>query len=88
MRLYDALLPILAGQVGRSDSSLLALQMLKALAKANNDNSRLGLVYIQERLVEMASRDARISQLVFSHLYLVRSNTREPDSSNEQEDAK
>lgn len=84
-RLFDALVPILAGQVGRNESSMLASQLLKELAKAGND-TRVGLSYIQTRLVELAARDARISQLAITHLYPEEEDGSDGDSSDEQEE--
>jgi len=86
-RLYDHLVPIVAGQVGRSESSLLASQILKELAKAGEEN-KVGLLYIKERLIEMAIRDKRVAQLVWVHLFPVaKKNVSDSESSEEQEDA-
>ena len=84
-RLYDALLPILAGNSGRSESSMLASQILKELAKAGDEN-KIGLGYIQGRLVEMASRDPRASQLALLHLYPTPSENKDADAPEEQVD--
>ncbi|CAB9510626.1 Transcription initiation factor IIF, beta subunit [Seminavis robusta] len=84
-RLFDALVPCLAGQVGRSESSMLASQVLKELAKAGGP-CRLGLAYIRHRLVGMASKDARISQLVFAHLYPTQADDSDSEESEEEED--
>lgn len=67
-RLFDAILPILTTTVGRNEAPILAAQLLRELAKASTENEA-GLAYIQERLVMLASRNARLSQLVFQHLY-------------------
>jgi hypothetical protein len=68
MELYDFLIPILSSTVGRSDSSMLAVQLLRELAKAVDENKD-GFLYIKGRLIEIASRDARVSQLVWTDLY-------------------
>jgi len=67
-RFWDALIPILAGKCGRNDSAMLASQVLKELALAKEEN-KIGLAYVQGRLMEMASTDPRASQLIFAHLY-------------------
>lgn len=67
-RLYDALVPILTTAVGRSDASLIATQLFRELSKARSENKR-GLLYVQSRLVELASRDERVSLLVWKDLY-------------------
>lgn len=67
-RLFDALVPILAGAVGRNESSMLASQLLKELAKAGKE-TKTALAYIQGRLLELAAKDARMSNLMFTHLY-------------------
>jgi hypothetical protein len=68
MELYDSLIPILTTNVGRSDSSMLAVQLLRELAKAVDQNKD-GFLYVKGRLIEIASRDARVSQLVWTDLY-------------------
>ena len=68
VELYDSLIPILTTNVGRSDSSLLAVQLLRELAKAVDENKD-GSLYIKGRLIEIASRDARVSQVVWTDLY-------------------
>lgn len=70
-RLYAALVPILTTNVGRNEASALAAQLFRELAQAADEN-KLGLQYVQSRLVELASRDARVSQLVWNDLYPVR----------------
>jgi hypothetical protein len=69
-RLYDALVPILTTNVGRNEASVLATQLIRELAQASDEN-KLGLQYVQSRLVELACRDARVSQLVWNDLYPV-----------------
>jgi hypothetical protein len=67
-RLLDALVPILTTAVGRNEASMLASQLFRELGKA--EENKEGLQYVQERLVELASRDARVSTLVWNHLYV------------------
>jgi hypothetical protein len=86
-RLFDALVPCLLGQVGRNESSVLASQVLKELAKAGGA-SRIGLAYIKHRLIEMAARDGRLSQLVFVHLYPAEEGHSEEDISDDQDETK
>jgi hypothetical protein len=66
--IYDSLIPILTTNVGRSDSPILAAQCLRELSKAVDENKN-GFQYIKGRLVELASRDARVSQLIWTDLY-------------------
>jgi hypothetical protein len=66
-RLYDALVPALTTRMGRSEAAHLAFQVFRALSTC--EKAKVGLEYCQERLVELASRDARVAQLVFTHLY-------------------
>jgi hypothetical protein len=68
MRLLDAIVPILKSSAGRNDAPLLASQLLRELSKAKEN--RVGLLCIQERLVELASNDnQRVSSVVWNHLY-------------------
>lgn len=78
VELYDSLIPILTTSVGRSDSSMLAVQLLRELAKAVDENKD-GFLYIKGRLVEIASRDARVSQLVWTDLYSMEFDDEEED---------
>jgi hypothetical protein len=73
-RLFDALFPILTTTVGRNEASMLAAQLFREISKS--EDNRVGLLYVQERLIELASRDPRVSQLVWNHLL--------PDSSAEE----
>jgi hypothetical protein len=68
-RLFDALVPCLTTQAGRNEASVLASQMFRELNKAGGNKA--GFLYVQDRLVELASRDPRVSQLVWNHLYLL-----------------
>lgn len=67
--LFDGVVPILSTTAGRNDASLLASQLLRELSKAPEND--IAFQYVQERLVELASRDARIAQLVWNHLYVL-----------------
>ena len=84
-RLYDALVPVIAGGAGRNESAVLASQMLKELANAGDEN-KVGLEYIQGRLIEMASRDPRASQLALTHLYPAASTEKDATAPVEQVD--
>jgi hypothetical protein len=64
---WNALVPILTTRVGRNDAPSLAAQVLKYMASSSENQE--GLLYIQEYILELASRDARIAQLAFTHLY-------------------
>jgi hypothetical protein len=71
--LYDALIPILTTTIGRNEASALASQLFRELSKAKDAN-KVGLQYVRSRLIELAGRDARVSQLVWKHLYPVPSD--------------
>lgn len=60
-RFYDAVVPILTTRVGRNDAPLLATQLLKYMASSSENKQ--GMLYIQDRVLELASRDARIAQV-------------------------
>lgn len=64
--LFDSIFPILSSKAGRNEAPLLATQLLKELSKASEN--KLGCLYLQERILDLASRDARVAQLVFNHL--------------------
>ena len=66
-RLWDSLVPILTSTAGRSDANMLASQLFRELAKA--DSNQPGLLYVQSRLIEFASRDNRVAHLVWNYLY-------------------
>lgn len=80
-RLLDALVPILTSAVGRNEASMLASQLFRELSKA--EENKQGLDYVQERLVELASRDERVSQLVWNHLFVT---AIEHDGGSEEEE--
>jgi hypothetical protein len=65
-RLYDAIFPILATQAGRNEAPLLASQLLKEISKANEN--RQGCLYLQQRIVSLASKDSRVAHLAFNYL--------------------
>ena len=84
-RLMDELVPILTTKVGRNEASMLAAQLFREISKS--PDNRLGLLYVQGRLVELASRDPPVSQLVWNHLYVLASMSDEAEeSSNGEED--
>ena len=65
-RLWDALVPILTSKVGRNEATLLASHLFRELAKARSN--QMALQYVQGRLVELASRDNRVANLLWNHL--------------------
>jgi len=69
-RLFDALVPAITTTSGRSEAAAVAAQLFRELAKAETENQD-GLDYVQMRLVEVASRDPRVSQLVWKELFPV-----------------
>jgi hypothetical protein len=58
----DALIPILTSTAGRSEAPGLACQLIKEFARIHSMSKW------QEQLVEIASRNERVSQLVWNHL--------------------
>ena len=67
-RVFDAIFPILSTQTGRNEAPLLATQLLRELSKAKEN--RLGCLYLQERIIALASNEPRVAHLVFNHLYV------------------
>lgn len=80
LKLFDSLVPILTTNTGRSEASSLTIQLLRELKLA--PENALGLEYIRPRLVELASRDARVSNLLWHHL------TPRPASDSDNDDEK
>ncbi|KAG7346047.1 hypothetical protein IV203_005115 [Nitzschia inconspicua] len=66
-RIFDSVVPILATKSGRNEAPLLAIQLLKELAKAEENKN--GLLYVQERVIAIASKDPRVAHLALNHLY-------------------
>ncbi|VEU43673.1 unnamed protein product [Pseudo-nitzschia multistriata] len=66
-KVFDAIFPILSTQSGRNEAPLLATQLLRELSKAREN--RLGCLYLQERIVALASKEPRVAHLAFNHLY-------------------
>jgi len=83
-RLFDAVVPILTTTAGRTEASAGAAQLLRELARA--ETNQAGLDYVQTRLVELASRDPRVSQLVWKELYPVEVDEEEELDEEEEED--
>lgn len=67
-RVFDAIFPILSTQSGRNEAPLLATQLLRELSKAKEN--RLGFLYLQERIITLASKEPRVAHLAFNHLYV------------------
>jgi hypothetical protein len=65
-RLYDAIFPILATQVGRNEAPLLASQLLQEISKANENEQ--GCLYLQRQILSLASKDSRVAHLAFNYL--------------------
>jgi len=83
-RLYDALVPALTTTVGRNDAPNLASELLGQLAKAKEN--RIGLLYVQSRLLKLASRDPRVAQLACHQLYPSYDIVEEPQEEEEEEE--
>ena len=67
VRLWDSLVPALTSTAGRSEATVLAAQVFRELRKA--PENEIAFLYVQERLVEMASKDTRVAHLVWNFLY-------------------
>jgi hypothetical protein len=67
-RVFDAIFPILSTESGRNDAPLLATQLLRELSKAKEN--KLGFLYLQERIIALASKEPRVAHLAFNHLYV------------------
>ena len=67
-RVFDAVFPILSTQAGRNDAPSLATQLFRELSKAKEN--RLGFLYLQERIIALASKEPRVAHLAFNHLYV------------------
>lgn len=67
-RVFDAIFPILSTQSGRNEAPLLATQLLRELSKAKEN--RLGFLYLQERIISLASKEPRVAHLAFNYLYV------------------
>ena len=66
-RLYDAIFPVLTSQAGRNEAPLLATQLLRELANASEN--KIGMLYVQNRLLRLASHESRVAHLSLNHLY-------------------
>ena len=84
-RLYDALIPAITTTAGRTEAAAVAAQLLRELAQAG-DEARPGLEYAQQRLVQVASRDPRVSQLVWKELHPVKQKDDNHDDDNDDDD--
>ena len=65
-RLLDAIVPILATQVGRNEAPQLASSLLKEFSKAKEN--RTSCMFLQQRILRMASTDQRVAHLAFNSL--------------------
>lgn len=79
VRLMDALLPALTTRVGRNEAPQLATTLVRYLGSA--PEAERGLLYVQDRILEVASRDASVAHLVLTHLYV---DPRDESSGSEQ----
>jgi hypothetical protein len=66
-RVFDAIVPILAAQSGRNEAPVSASHLLRELSKA--EENKEGFIYIQERIIALASKDPRVAHLAFNNLY-------------------
>jgi len=66
-RLFEAVVPCLTTNAGRNEAPSQANQLMRELSMAKEN--QIGFEYVRDRLAELASRDARVSQLVWNHLY-------------------
>lgn len=84
-RLYDAVVPILTTTVGRNDATALGAQLLKYMSSSSANEA--GMMYIQDRIVELASRDTRVAQLAFTHLYKIKAAHNESEEESGEEES-
>ena len=68
-RIFDSIFPILSTQSGRNETPLLTTQSLKELSKAKTKDNRLGCLYLQERIIALASKEPMVAHLAFNPLY-------------------
>ena len=68
-QMWDSLLPILTTGVGRNEAPHLATQVFKELTKA--PENRLGLIYVQERLLKLACKNERVAHTACHFLQLI-----------------
>jgi hypothetical protein len=66
--LWRAIVPALTSKVGRNEAATLATQLLKHLS--TNKSNKTGMSYIQNKMLELASKDARIAQIALGHMYI------------------
>ena len=62
-RLFDYLICMLSTDVGRSDARQLAGSVLANIAMVQ-ENKQLGITYIEDKLLDLASKDANIANVV------------------------
>ena len=80
-QLFDALLPILKSKTGRNDAPALAVSLLKIMARFQDTND--GFLYVQERILTLASTDNQVAELALGHLY-----RNDSDNKKEKEETK
>jgi hypothetical protein len=83
-RLWDSLVPILTSTAGRNEAAHLATQVLRELAKA--PENRLGLQYIQERLLKLACKNERVAHTCWTYLFLTPQDGEADDDDDESAD--
>ncbi|KAL3921877.1 MAG: hypothetical protein SGARI_006577 [Bacillariaceae sp.] len=67
-RIFDAVVPILDAKTGRNEAPLLATQLMRELSRAKEN--KWGLLYVQQRIISVASKDPRVAHLAFNDLYV------------------
>ena len=67
IRLFDALLCAVVSRAGRNEAPVLASALLRELAKAPENRS--SLLYIQNRMIKLASQNPRLAHLAMNDLY-------------------
>lgn len=68
-QMWDSLLPILTTAAGRNEAPHLATQVFRELTKA--PENRLGLIYVQERLLKLACNNERVAHTACHFLQLI-----------------
>lgn len=72
IRFLDAIFPILTTQSGRNEAPLLAAHLLRELSKAKENKQ--GCLYLQERIIALASKEPRVAHLAFNHMFVDNQN--------------
>jgi len=65
--IWRGIVPALTTRVGRNEAPILASQLLKHMSASKSNTN--GMLYIQSKILELGSKDARIAQIALGHMY-------------------